>query len=97
LDQISGAHDSGTPVEGRVVEVVEGGLAVDVGVRASCPARRWICVVKNLASLRARPSGAKVIKLNRRRATSSSPAARARGGAGEKKKQTLSVLAEAWC
>src|SRR5262250_1957241 len=36
-DAISSAHDSGTPLEGRVVEVVKGGLAVDVGVRAFLP------------------------------------------------------------
>ena len=36
-DQISKAHDSGTSVEGWVVEVVKGGLAVDVGVRAFLP------------------------------------------------------------
>src|SRR5262249_52175379 len=36
-DAISSSHDSGTPVEGRVVEVVKGGLAVDVGVRAFLP------------------------------------------------------------
>src|SRR6266545_1751925 len=41
-DAISGAHDSGTPVEGRVVEVVKGGLAVDVGVRAFLPGAKVI-------------------------------------------------------
>ena len=30
-DAVSRSFDSGTPVEGRVVEVVKGGLAVDVG------------------------------------------------------------------
>src|SRR5215475_6247383 len=40
-DQISKAHDSGTPVEGRVVEVVKGGLSVDVGVRAHALIHSW--------------------------------------------------------
>src|SRR5215475_13175774 len=51
-DAISGAHDSGTPVQGRVVEVVKGGLAVDVGVRAFLPGSQVdLRPVKNLASL----------------------------------------------
>src|SRR5262245_54362912 len=33
-DAMSKSYESGAPVEGRVVEVVKGGLAVDVGVRA---------------------------------------------------------------
>src|SRR6266849_5510649 len=49
-DQISKAHDSGTPVEGRVAEVVKGGLAVDVGVRAFLPGSQVdLRPVKNLA------------------------------------------------
>src|SRR4026207_1850427 len=36
-DQISKAHDSGTPVEGRVAEGGKGGLAVAGGGRASRP------------------------------------------------------------
>jgi small subunit ribosomal protein S1 len=36
-DAVSRAHEKGTPVEGKVVEVVKGGLAVDVGVKAFLP------------------------------------------------------------
>ena len=61
-DQISGAHDSGTPVEGRVVEVVKGGLAVDVGVRAFLPGSQVdLRPVKNLASLMGQTIRAKVL------------------------------------
>ena len=95
-DQISGAHDSGTPVEGRVVEVVKGGLAVDVGVRAFLPGSQVdLRPVKNLASLMGQTIRAKVIKLNRRRGNVVlSRRAVLEEEREEKKKQTLSVLAE---
>src|SRR6267142_848003 len=52
LDAISKSHDSGTPVEGKVVEVVKGGLSVDVGVRAFLPGSQVdLRPVKNLASM----------------------------------------------
>src|SRR6202008_2648101 len=95
-DQISGAHDSGTPVEGRVVEVVKGGLAVDVGVRAFLPGSQVdLRPVKNLASLVGQSIRAKVIKLNRRRGNVVlSRRAVLEEEREEKKKHTLSVLAE---
>src|SRR5262249_42745792 len=36
-DAITQAYEKSTPVEGRIVEVVKGGLAVDVGVKAFLP------------------------------------------------------------
>src|SRR5581483_5739696 len=36
-DVITRAYEKGAPVDGRVVEVVKGGLAVDVGVKAFLP------------------------------------------------------------
>src|SRR5215467_615756 len=95
-DAISGAHDSGTPVEGRVVEVVKGGLAVDVGVRAFLPGSQVdLRPVKNLGSLVGQTIRAKVIKLNRRRGNVVlSRRAVLEEEREEKKKQTLSVLAE---
>ena len=67
-DQISKAHDAGTPVEGRVAEVVKGGLAVDVGVRAFLPGSQVdLRPVKNLGAMVGQTIRAKVIKLNRRR------------------------------
>ena len=91
-----GAHDSGTPVEGRVVEVVKGGLAVDVGVRAFLPGSQVdLRPVKNLASLVGQTIRAKVIKLNRRRGNVVlSRRAVLEEEREEKKKHTLSVLAE---
>jgi small subunit ribosomal protein S1 len=95
-DAISSAHDSGTPVEGRVVEVVKGGLAVDVGVRAFLPGSQVdLRPVKNLATLLGQSIRAKVIKLNRRRGNVVlSRRAVLEEEREEKKKQTLSVLAE---
>jgi small subunit ribosomal protein S1 len=95
-DAISKAHDSGTPVDGRVVEVVKGGLAVDVGVRAFLPGSQVdLRPVKNLASLMGQSIRAKVIKLNRRRGNVVlSRRAVLEEEREEKKKHTLSVLAE---
>jgi small subunit ribosomal protein S1 len=95
-DVISSAHDSGTPVEGRVAEVVKGGLAVDVGVRAFLPGSQVdLRPVKNLASLVGQSIRAKVIKLNRRRGNVVlSRRAVLEEEREEKKKHTLSVLAE---
>ena len=67
-DAITQAYEKGSPVEGRVVEVVKGGLAVDVGVKAFLPGSQVdVRPVKNLASLMGQSIRAKVIKLNRRR------------------------------
>ena len=61
-DQISKAHDSGIPVEGRVAEVVKGGLAVDVGVRAFLPGSQVdLRPVKNLGAMVGQTIRAKVI------------------------------------
>ncbi len=95
-DAISRSHDSGTPVEGRVVEVVKGGLAVDVGVRAFLPGSQVdLRPVKNLASMVGQTIRAKVIKLNRRRGNVVlSRRAVLEEEREEKKKHTLSVLQE---
>src|SRR5205823_5401559 len=51
-DAITQAHEKGLPVEGRVVEVVKGGLAVDVGVKAFLPGSQVdLRPVKNLAGM----------------------------------------------
>ncbi len=95
-DAISSSHDSGTPVEGRVVEVVKGGLAVDVGVRAFLPGSQVdLRPVKNLTALVGQSIRAKVIKLNRRRGNVVlSRRAVLEEEREEKKKHTLSVLTE---
>ncbi len=95
-DQISKAFDAGSPVEGRVVEVVKGGLAVDVGVRAFLPGSQVdLRPVKNLGSMMGQTIRAKVIKLNRRRGNVVlSRRAVLETEREEKKKQTLAVLGE---
>src|SRR6185503_15127837 len=95
-DQISKAFDAGSPVEGRVVEVVKGGLAVDVGVRAFLPGSQVdLRPVKNLGSMMGQTIRAKVIKLNRRRGNVVlSRRAVLETEREEKKKQTHSVLGE---
>ena len=96
-DAISKAHDSGTPVEGRVVEVVKGGLAVDVG-RAGVPARlpgRPAAGEEPRRRWSGQTIRAKVIKLNRRRGNVVlSRRAVLEEEREEKKKHTLSVLSE---
>src|SRR3990172_390829 len=67
-DVISAAYDKGTPLDGKVVEGVKGGLAVDVGVKAFLPGSQVdLRPLKNLNSLLGQQIKAKVIKLNRRR------------------------------
>src|SRR5207237_34175 len=95
-DAITQAYEKGAPVEGRVVEVVKGGLAVDVGVKAFLPGSQVdLRPVKNLTAMIGQPIRAKVIKLNRRRGnvvlSSRSVLEEERE---EKKKHTLEVLAE---
>src|SRR5206468_2691453 len=63
-DAITQAYEKGQPVEGRVVEVVKGGLAVDVGVKAFLPGSQVdLRPVKNLASMVGQQIRAKVINL----------------------------------
>jgi small subunit ribosomal protein S1 len=95
-DAISASHDTGTPVEGKVVEVVKGGLSVDVGVRAFLPGSQVdLRPVKNLASMLGQVIRAKVIKLNRRRGNVVlSRRAVLEEEREEKRKHTLSVLSE---
>ncbi len=95
-DVVSRAHERGTPVEGRVVEVVKGGLAVDVGVKAFLPGSQVdLRPVKNLAAMLGQTIRAKVIKLNRRRGNVVlSRRAVLEEEREEKKKHTLEVLQE---
>ncbi|MBI3625547.1 MAG: 30S ribosomal protein S1 [Candidatus Rokubacteria bacterium] len=95
-DVVSRAYEKGSPVEGKVVEVVKGGLAVDVGVRAFLPGSQVdLRPVKNLASLVGQLIRAKVIKLNRRRGNVVlSRRALLEEEREERKRHTLSVLHE---
>jgi small subunit ribosomal protein S1 len=66
--RIEGAAESGEPVEGTVIEVVKGGLIVDLGVRGFLPASLVdIRRVQNLDDFMGRPIECKVIELNRSR------------------------------
>jgi len=95
-DVITGAYEKGTPVEGKVVEVVKGGLAVDVGVKAFLPGSQVdLRPVKNLASMLGQQIRARVIKLNRRRGNVVlSRRVVLEEEREEKRKHTLSVLQE---
>ncbi len=95
-DVVSGAYEKGTPVEGKVVEIVKGGLAVDVGVRAFLPGSQVdLRPVKNLASMVGQTVRAKVIKLNRRRGNVVlSRRALLEEEREERRRHTLSVLQE---
>ncbi|TMQ17190.1 MAG: 30S ribosomal protein S1 [Candidatus Rokuibacteriota bacterium] len=95
-DAITQAYEKATPVEGKVVEVVKGGLSVDVGVKAFLPGSQVdLRPVKNLAAMIGQSIRAKVIKLNRRRGNVVlSRRAVLEEEREEKKKHTLEVLAE---
>src|SRR5881398_993150 len=95
-DAITQAYEKGQPVEGRVVEVVKGGLAVDVGVKAFLPGSQVdLRPVKNLASMVGQQIRAKFIKLNRRRGNVVlSRRTVLEEEREEKKKHTLEVLNE---
>ena len=95
-DAITQAFEKGLPVEGRIVEVVKGGLSVDVGVKAFLPGSQVdLRPVKNLLSMVGQTIRAKVIKLNRRRGNVVlSRRAVLEEEREEKKKHTLEVLTE---
>ncbi len=95
-DAVTQAYDKGAPVEGRVVEVVKGGLAVDVGVKAFLPGSQVdLRPVKNLGAMVGQMIRAKVIKLNRRRGNVVlSRRSVLEEEREEKKKHTLEVLHE---
>jgi small subunit ribosomal protein S1 len=95
-DAITQAYEKGAPVDGRVVEVVKGGLSVDVGVKAFLPGSQVdLRPVKNLGAMIGQPIRARVIKLNRRRGNVVlSRRAVLEEEREEKKKHTLEVLAE---
>jgi small subunit ribosomal protein S1 len=95
-DVITRAYEKGSPVEGKVIEVVKGGLAVDVGVKAFLPGSQVdLRPVKNLATMMGQQIRARVIKLNRRRGNVVlSRRVVLEEEREEKRKHTLSVLHE---
>jgi small subunit ribosomal protein S1 len=66
--RIEEAHERSEPVEGRVIEVVKGGLILDLGVRGFLPASLVdIRRVQDLDEFMGKELRAKVIELNRSR------------------------------
>jgi small subunit ribosomal protein S1 len=66
--RIEAAADSGEPVEGTVIEVVKGGLIIDLGVRGFLPASLVdIRRVQNLDEFMGQAIECRVIELNRSR------------------------------
>ena len=66
--RIEGAAESGEPVEGKVIEVVKGGLILDLGVRGFLPASLVdIRRVQDLDEFLGQELRCKVIELNRSR------------------------------
>jgi small subunit ribosomal protein S1 len=68
-DDLEKAHNENTPVKGRVIERIKGGLRVDIdGIAAFLPGSQVdVRPLRNLDSLRGKEIEAKVIKLNRKR------------------------------
>src|SRR2546428_10301243 len=68
-DDLEKAYEEGTPVKGRVVERIKGGVRVDIdGIGAFLPGSQVdVRPIRNLDSLRGREIEARVIKLNRKR------------------------------
>ena len=66
--KIEAAAESGEPVDGQVIEVVKGGLIIDLGVRGFLPASLVdIRRVQDLEEFRGETLRCKVIELNRSR------------------------------
>jgi small subunit ribosomal protein S1 len=67
-EAVEKAFNDSTPITGRVVERIKGGLAVDIGVRAFLPGSLVdVRPVRDLESLINQDIQARVIKVNRRR------------------------------
>jgi len=67
-DQIYDLFERAETVQGKVIELVKGGLSVDIGVRAFLPASQvGLRPIKELNSLIGQTLPMKIIKLNKRR------------------------------
>ncbi len=67
-EQIDQAHQAKTPVKGKIVERVKGGVSVDIGVKAFMPGSQVdIHPVRNLDVMRGQEIEVRVIKLNKKR------------------------------
>jgi small subunit ribosomal protein S1 len=95
-DRIEAAYRDGTPVTGRVVDRVKGGLAVDVGVKAFLPGSLVdVKPIKNLDALKGKEFTFKVISFDKKRNNIVlSRRAIVEVEQGEKKRQTFTQLEE---
>jgi len=67
-EDIEKAYNEKTPIKGKVVERVKGGLSVDIGARAFLPGSQVdVKPVRNLDALKGQDIEVRVIKLNRKR------------------------------
>ena len=68
-DDVEKAFNEGTPIKGRVIDRIKGGLRVDIdGIAAFLPGSQVDTrPIRNLDSLRGKEIEAKIIKLNRKR------------------------------
>jgi small subunit ribosomal protein S1 len=67
-DDIERAYNDKTPIKGKVVERVKGGLSVDIGARAFLPGSQVdLKPVRNLDALKGEQIEVRVIKLNKKR------------------------------
>ena len=67
-EQIDKAYHSKTPIKGKIVERVKGGLSVDIGVKAFMPGSQVdVHPVRNLDAQRGQEIDVRVIKLNKKR------------------------------
>jgi len=67
-EDIDKAHEAKTPVKGRIVERVKGGVSVDIGIKAFMPGSQVdLHPVRNLDVMKGQEIEVRVIKLNKKR------------------------------
>lgn len=67
-DDLEHAHDSGTIIQGRVIERIKGGLSCDIGVKAFLPGSQLdLRPVRRLESFIGQDVRVRIIKLNKKR------------------------------
>ena len=95
-EDIEKAYNDKTPIKGKVVERVKGGLSVDIGARAFLPGSQVdLKPVRNLDALKGQDIEVRIIKLNKKRGNIVvSRKQMLEEEVGEKRAKTLEKLAE---
>jgi small subunit ribosomal protein S1 len=95
-EDIERAYNDKSPIKGKVVERVKGGLSVDIGARAFLPGSQVdLKPVRNLDALKGQDIEVRVIKLNKKRGNIVvSRKQMLEEEVGEKRAKTLEKLAE---